>query len=388
MKEPAPISFPLRRLSDVEGQDRAVSLLAAAIESERLPNAWLLTGPRGVGRFTTALAAAAAVNCRAGGAGGTGSGSDAGGGLFGAAPVAAPKKEGGLGGHPPGIAKVEARDLPCGTCASCRKIAGGNHPDVRVVRVPADKKVIAIEAVRDVIAELAFRPYEGRRRVVIVDGAEALTPQASNALLKSLEEPPPLSTFILVADSPSRLLPTVVSRCRIVRFGALPIEVAAKLLAREGQMELAEARSIASAVGGSVGRALGDEREHFAVEMRAQVLDDVLRVVNTKGAEPIDIAEAWDKREKAEDLPVAAALEHLSSWVRDVAVWQASKDPARLLHSDLRDRIVPIASRAHPEAIARAYDAVRLCARDIKGNVNDKLALEQMLLQLRKELAA
>lgn len=378
MKEPLPAPFPLRRLSDVEGQDRAVSLLVSAVASERIPNAWLLTGPRGVGRFTTALATAAAVNCRANDAGGGASGGDSGGGLFGAVPVAAPKKS----------ESVEPRDLPCGSCASCRKVAGGNHPDVRVVRVPPEKRVIAIEAVRDVIAELAFRPYEGRRRVVIVDGAESLTSQASNALLKSLEEPPPLSTFILVADSPSRLLPTVVSRCRIVRFGALPIEVAAKLLAREGQMDLAEARSIASAVGGSVGRALGDERDHFAVEMRAQVLDEMLRVVNTKGAEPIDVAETWDKREKSEDLPVSAALEHLSSWVRDVAVWQASKDPARLLHSDLRDRIVPVATRARPEAIARAYDAVRLCARDIKGNVNDKLALEQMLLELRKELAA
>lgn len=354
-----------------------MSLLVSAVGSDRVPNAWLLTGPRGVGRFTAALATAAAVNCRAGDAGG-GSGGDAGGGLFGAAPiVAAPKKP-----------AVEPRDLPCGTCASCRKVAGGNHPDVRVVRVPPDKRVIAIEAVRDVIAELAFRPYEGRRRVVIVDGAEALTPQASNALLKSLEEPPPLSTFILVADSPSRLLPTVVSRCRVIRFGALEVEVAAKLLAREGKMDLAEARSIAAAVGGSVGRALGEERDHFAVEMRAQVLDEMLRVVNARGAEPVDIAEAWDKREKSEDLPVAAALEHLTSWVRDVAVWQASKDPARLLHADLRDRIVPVATRARPESVARAFEAVRLCARDIKGNVNDKLALEQMLLVLRKELAA
>ncbi len=356
MADPRP-----HRLSDVEGQDKAKAAITAALAAERIPSAWLFAGPRGVGKFTTAMAVASAINC--------GAGDSQGGGLFGGAPE-------------PSGPKTDA----CGTCASCRKIASGNHPDVRVVRVPPEKRVIPIESVRDVIAELAFRPYEGKRRVVIVDGAESLTPQAANALLKSLEEPPPHSTWIVIADSPSRLLPTVVSRCRIVRFGALPVDVAAALLAREGGMQPAEAKATAALLGGSVGRALGEQGAYFAREVRATVVDEALAAIRHGGARVLDVADGWDKREKSGELPLSAALEHLSSWARDLAVWQASGDRSRLLHGDLLDRIEPVAKRVPPPAVARAFDAIRLCVRDVAGNVNDKLAIEQMLLGLRREL--
>jgi len=358
------------QLRNVEGQERAIGAVRAAIVAGRIPNAWLFAGPRGVGKFTAAMATAAAVNCATAGGGG-----DEGGGLFGAAaPAAAPAKK---------------ADDACGRCASCRKIAAGNHPDVRVVRTPLDKRLIPIEAVREAIGEMQFRPYEGKRRVVIVDGAEALTPQASNALLKTLEEPPEHSGWILVVDSPSRLLPTIISRCRIVRFGALAADVAARVIARETKdLDPGEATAIARLLGGSVGRALGDEAAFFARAPRAQVIDDALAAIRSGGAKLLDVAESWDKREKSEELPLALALEQLSLWLRDLAVWQATKDVGRLLNADLADRVMPVADRLAPDAIARAFDAVRLCLRDLTGNVNDKLAVETMMLSLRRELAA
>lgn len=382
--EPAPRPH---RFGPIQGQQRALATVRASLETARIPNAWLFAGPKGVGKFTTAMAAAAAINCREGEPEGGGSGGGLFGGGGGASLFGAPEPA------PAPAAPVAAvSDAPrteaCGACASCRKIAASNHPDVRVVRTPPDKRVISIDLVRDVLAEFAYRPYEGRRRVVIVDGAEALTPQAANALLKTLEEPPPHSSWILVAESTSRLLPTVISRCRIVRFGTLPVEVAATLLAQSGAFDAMEARSMAAVLGGSIGRALGPDGAHYAREARAMVIDEALRVVRESGVLALEVAEGWDRREKQDQLPVQAALEHLAAWTRDLAVWQAAADPKRLSHADLLDRIEPIAGRTAPGAVARAYDAVRLCARDIQGNVNDKLALETMLLSLRRELAA
>ena len=366
----------LAKLADLLGQERAIGAIRSGLASGRIPNGWLFAGPRGVGKFTAAVATAAAVNCGpaeggAGDGGGLFGGGGGGASLFGDAAPAAPA--------PP---KTDAD----GTCASCRKIAAGNHPDVRVVRVPPEKRVIPIEAVRDVLQELAYRPYEGKRRFVIVDGADLLTPQASNALLKTLEEPPPHSSWILVSEGTSKLLPTVVSRCRIVRFGALPAGVAATLLARETGADPAEAKSLAGLLGGSVGRALGDEAEHFSREARGRILDEAMAAVTSPGTTKLlEVAEGWDKRAKAEDMPVETVLEHLSSWLRDAAVLKSTNDPARLLDPAHRTHVERIARNASSQALARAFDAVRTCVRDLQGNVNDKLSLETMLLSVRRE---
>src|SRR5207253_11036401 len=116
----------------------------------------------------------------------------------------------------------------CGACAACTRIARGVHSDVLIVE-PGDTGSIRIEPVREVIERAAYRPFEGRCRVVIIDGADALVAAAQNALLKTLEEPPPSSVFILVTAHPDALLPTVQSRCQRLRFGrpeksAAPVE--------------------------------------------------------------------------------------------------------------------------------------------------------------------
>ena len=108
----------------------------------------------------------------------------------------------------------------CGTCASCKRIARGVHADVLLVE-PGESGTIKIDQVREAIDRAAYRPFEGRRRVVIVDDADALNAEAQNALLKTLEEPPAASTFVLVTSRPDMLLPTVLSRCQRLRFGRL-----------------------------------------------------------------------------------------------------------------------------------------------------------------------
>src|SRR5436189_3833496 len=164
---------------DVVGHRRLIDLVARAIARDSLPPSLILAGPAGIGKRLVALSAAQALNCQN------------------------PRewKTGDAAG----------RDA-CGVCAACTRIVRGVHPDVLIVE-PGDTGNIRIEQVRDIVARAAYRPFEGARRVVIIDDADALMPAAQNALLKTLEEPPSASIFLLVTSRPDSLLPTVLSRC-------------------------------------------------------------------------------------------------------------------------------------------------------------------------------
>src|SRR3989440_7156430 len=176
---------------DVLGHNRLITLLTRSVAGASLPPSLLFAGPAGVGKRKTALAVAQALNC------------------------------------------LTPRDGDaCGACTACARIARGVHPDVSIVE-PEDSGAIKIEQVRDVVDRAAYRPFEGRRRVVIIDNADALVAAAQNALLKTLEEPPPSSIFILVTSRPDVLLPTVRSRCPELRFRPMsPADIAAALTAR------------------------------------------------------------------------------------------------------------------------------------------------------------
>src|SRR5918995_2067430 len=207
----------------ITGHRPLLELLARATARDTLPPSLLFAGPEGVGKRLTALALAEALNCE----------------------------------RP--IASTDAHDA-CGECSACKRIARGVHADVLVVE-PGDSGSIKIEQVRDVIDRAGYRPFEGRRRVVIVDQADALGANAQDAILKTLEEPPPASVFVLITDRPDMLLPTVRSRCQRLRFGPLsPAEVAA-VLVRDHAMSATEAHAAAAAAGGSIGRAMDGNAE-------------------------------------------------------------------------------------------------------------------------------
>src|SRR3954463_12191798 len=207
---------------DVVGHTRLIDLLSRSVSGSTLPPSLLFAGPSGVGKHLTALAVAQALNCTY-----TTRGSGA---------------------------RAEGSIDACGTCAACTRIARGVHPDVLRVS-PGDSGSIKIDQVRDVVDRAQYRPFEGRRRVVIIDEADALVAPAQNALLKTLEEPTPSSVFILVAARPDMLLPTVLSRCPQLRFRPLSLEEMTTALVANGRTD-AEARAVAAAADGSLGQAL------------------------------------------------------------------------------------------------------------------------------------
>ncbi|HET6439177.1 MAG TPA: DNA polymerase III subunit delta', partial [Anaeromyxobacter sp.] len=225
--------------SELIAQEHALAALRAALGRGVLHHAYLFGGPPGTGKGRAALLFAQAANC-----------------------------EGGTPG--PAGYRVD----PCGTCRPCRKIEADNHPDVihlaeeRVMakagrwepkpgRSPS--KDIVVDQVRDLVDHrLSMKRFEGRRRFVLVDPAEAMNPQAQNALLKTLEEPPDETTLVLVAGNPDALLPTIRSRCLRVAFHPIPDELIVARLTGEGRTP--EAAGLAAALaGGSLGRALALE---------------------------------------------------------------------------------------------------------------------------------
>src|SRR4029079_5871215 len=188
---------------DVIGHRKLVSLVSRSIERHALPPSLVFAGPAGVGKRLVALSAAQALNCLD--------------------PRRNPRSD----------------SMPfdaCSVCAACTRIERGLHPDV-VLLAPGDSGSIKVDPIRDVIDRSGYRPFEGRRRAVIIDEADALVPQAQNELLKTLEEPPPSSVFILVTARPDALLPTVLSRCPRLRFQQLGAEDVAAALIRQGKKE-------------------------------------------------------------------------------------------------------------------------------------------------------
>src|SRR5260221_6136041 len=234
---------------DVIGHRRLVALLARAVHQESLPPSLILSGPGGIGKRLGASATAQALNCMAP-----------------TAPLAA--------GFPPtgDVSQPTLEVDACGKCAACTRIARGVHPDVLLVE-PGDSGSIKVDQVRDIIDRAAYRPFEGRRRAVIVDEADALMPAAQNALLKTLEEPPSASVFMLVSSRPDMLLATVQSRCPRLRFMPLGADDVVAVLMRLGRRQ-DEARALAPTADGSIRRALAASAGalHQARDLAGRVL--------------------------------------------------------------------------------------------------------------------
>jgi DNA polymerase III subunit delta' len=337
--------------SELQAQDRAVGALRAALRRGRLHHAYLLGGPEGVGKGTAARLLAQAANC-----------------------------DGAPGGDQP-------VDDPCGRCGPCLKIAHGTHPDVFVLneeRVMAKagrwepkggrspSREIVVDQVRDLVDHrLSMRRFEGRRRMVIIDPADAMNVQAQNALLKTLEEPPDATTLVLISSSPDALLPTIKSRCLRVAFAPLPEPVIRARLEAAG-LPVEAARLAAALSGGSLSRALSLDAEALA-ERRAAL----------EGAASLTAEDAgrWVAfaREHGEDREVAAGLgELLLVWWRDVLVAQAGGGELALAElAPLTGRTA--ASLTPAEALRRRGLVERLLGA-LRQNATAPLAIERMLI--------
>jgi len=374
---------------DLVGHRRLLGLLTRSIAQASLPPSLIFSGPEGVGKRRAAIALAQALNCL--GPVTSSDQADRQAGPTVVSPTSVPPTS-----VPPTfvprtfvhtfVPEIDA----CGTCPACRRIARGVYADVQMIG-PGETGSIKIEQVREAVEVATYRPFEGRRRVFIVDEAEALVGPAQNALLKTLEEPRPSSVFVLISSRADSLLPTVRSRCAQLRFARLTAAEVATVLMREHGYTEGDARAVATLADGSVGRAL---------ETRAADYADARRVAIDVLTEASQGSDARARLERVKPLTAkrsgvgagtgprtdreqaAIHLQVLSSLLRDVTILATGADAQLLANLDLESGLTTLARRFDGRRAVRAFTAVDQAQDALGRNVSPKIVADWVALQL------
>jgi DNA polymerase-3 subunit delta' len=343
---------------DILGHRSTLALVARAIDRGTLPPCLIFSGPAGVGKRSVALAVAQAINC------------------------ANVQRSSGV----PGATSALAIDA-CGTCGPCSRIARGIHPDVQTI-APGDSGTIKIDEVREVLRQVGFRPFEARRRVVIVDDAEALGREAQNALLKTLEEPPPGSMIVLVTAQPGLLLDMVRSRCPTVRFGPLDVaDLSRWLMTHEGLGE-AQARSVAAMSSGSLaaardaaGAASGAEGYRTAAQRVLERLADA-----TDARDRLDSTREITGKGRgtgaSERDALGTHLRAIAALLRDVSLIAAQGDRAAVANVDLIPALEALAPAFDRDRSINAFAAVDRALEALDRNASPKTVADWIVLQI------
>ncbi len=328
----------------VIGQSHAITQLEASFALGRLSHAYLLVGPPHVGKGTLALDLARAVNCTS-----------------------------------------KEDTSPCHQCTQCRRITSRLHADVRVIGLNQDddkasrRREISIEEVRSVSSQAHLKPYEGACRVYIFEDAETMSEEAANALLKTLEEPPPDTLLILLTSQEDRLLPTIKSRCTRIELKPMAQHEITRYLEENRSVERNDAELLAQLCRGSLGWALLTLEDPLVLERRKSELD---RLISLLGADverrfhaASDIASLY-YRDRGEALEV---LDIWLSWWRDLMLmregvedWVLNRDYAK----DLKEWNQAYTSRQITDFIG----AIAKTVQALDHNVNPRLSLEALML--------
>ena len=297
--------------------------LREEILSSRVVHAYLLTGPAGTGKRTLADICARALCCESQG------------------------------------------ERPCDVCPSCRQFLSGNHPDFIRLR---PEKSIGVEAVREVIDRLSVKPYEADRHIVVIEQADKMTAQAQNALLKTLETPPGSDVFFLIATQLTAMLPTIISRCRVVRFHYLETHEAEAALEARG-IPGERARLLARLSQGSVGRALEMNASEDWWQLREKVLN-AMTALHEKQDVAIAALPLAEKREQAGDI-----LDILELCARDLMVIQDSD--GAVIQTDIEEKL-----RQQRFTGSRMLSDIMEARRMLSSNVAWQSVLEMLFFKM------
>lgn len=363
---------------DLVGQPKAAGFLRTAVEADRVSHAYLFVGPPGAGKKSAAKAFACALFCDDGG---------------------------------------------CGACGVCSRVKRGLHPDVHVI-APEGAAGYLTEQVRDIIHDVGYAPIEGARKVYLVESADLFNESSANAFLKTLEEPPGNVVIVLMAHSFEAVLPTIASRCQVVRFRRIPPSDAVALLRERSFADEDMAMAALAAAGGVIGRAAEFIASPARREARTRILrtlkdlsamdeydvlvaaKDLLVAVkapleDVKSAQAAEVADRADflgkgatksledkhKREltSREREGIAEVLNVAESWLRDCLTISMGVGDL-VVNRDAIDAMEEVGAVITPAAAATALNAVNEARRRISYNVSPQLAVEAMLFDIREVL--
>ncbi len=330
---------PGRMFEGIIGHDFQKNILMRAARDNMASHSYLFTGPDGVGKKLMALEFAKLLNC--------------------SEPVASAEKS-------------------CG-CPSCRKIDKGIHPDVVLVEFTGVKN-IKVDQVRDEIEEkLYLKPFEGRFKIVIVDEAERMNHSAQNAFLKTLEEPPRDSVIILLSSRPGTLLPTLRSRCQTVVFNPMPDELVAGVIRERGGMSSEEALLYSKISGGSIGKALGFDRD--LMEWRKELLTGLGSMRKNSASDISSLTELISSgASQNETGRLELGFRFILLWVRDMILTRLGADG--LTNTDFAETIGRAAGKWELDDLLEMERNVDRAWYDIaRANANTKLVLDNLFLK-------
>lgn len=305
-----------------------------AIAGGTLAHAYIFSGERGIGKKLTALGLAAAVNC-----------------------------------NRPGP------DAGCGVCVFCRKALGLGHPDVHLITADGDE--IRIDQIRQAQADVALKPFEGRKKVLIIDPAEDMNAASANAFLKTLEEPPADTIIILISAMPQALLPTIRSRCQEIQFQPISRHELSRLLTARRGMSHEDASFIAGLARGSFGRAIemdaGTERA-----AREEVTALLARLAEMGPSDILSLAEAYSKDRDRLEKFLDIGVERL----RDSIVYHETGDEGLLAHAPHKDMLCRLGGRFSRQRMLSDMDLLESSRRMLDRRVSAQLVTENLFFKL------
>lgn len=325
-------STTVKTFDAILGQQRAIRWLTRTLEKDRVAHALLFTGIDGIGKQTTAKALGMAMNCQR--------------------PV---------------------RGLACKTCPACKKMLSGNHPDL--ILIGPDGAFIKIDQVRDLQKRLMFAPINGGTRLVVVNDAQTMNAEASNAMLKILEEPPDNTYIVLTAAQTSDLLPTIVSRCQHLCFEPLSCETIANELTSRRGLDETDAMAIALLAKGSLGKALCADTQEW-VGWRNGLIERMESMANASVHKLFAFAQAIaHDKDRVQDV-----LDMMMIWFRDLLMSKLC--PEKVLNRDRMRDIERASEGCSVDDLLGKIAIVSDTQRAISNNANLQLALEVMMMRL------
>jgi DNA polymerase-3 subunit delta' len=320
------------------GHHWAVDLLDRALRAGRLPHALLLAGPTQVGKRTLALAVAAALIC-------------------------------------------SAEEKPCGQCRSCRLVAQGVHPDVRLVSADDSERgregVLKIDQVREVQREASLAPMEARHKIFVLRELERANLPAANALLKTLEEPPAQVVMLLTSARPHALLPTIISRCQVLTLRGLPQQMVAEALVGRWGASREQADLLARLAEGRLGWAVQRLTDENAWDERTRRMAQARDLPRQNRVQRLAYAEELSRTSAA----LQPTLALWASWWRDVMLVQQGCSGS-VRNVDLAADLAHDAAGFDPSHVQRYLARLQAAPTQINQNVNARLLLETLVLHL------
>ena len=325
--------------NNIIGHEEIIGHLKNAIESGKISHSYIFTGEPGSGKKLLAGTFAATLQCEAGGT------------------------------------------EPCQKCDSCKKAMGKNHPDI--IMVSHEKPgTITIDEIRDqVINDIDIRPYYSPYKIYIIADADLMTPQAQNALLKTIEEPPEYAVIMLLTENAEALLPTIRSRCVMMKLRNIKDQLVKKYLMEQMEIPDYKADVCVAFAQGNMGKAIMLATSEYFNEIKEEVVH-LLRNIDE-----MNVSELMDAVKKCMTykMEINDYLDMIAIWYRDVLIYKATKNVDRVVFSDQLRYIKARASKSSYEGIENILDAIEKAKARLKANVNFDLAFELLFLTIREK---